>query len=403
MTQSNKRRYAPPRAAAPQRSAPQRNTPGSRPVPGRYPQLRPVPGQRSAPAPRRPHGRPNGEIIRMAAIGAVVVLLAYGLQCFWPDGFPLQINTENTVAVQSQVSEIYSKGALRINEIMSSNHTTLALSDGTSPDWIEIQNISSSAVNLEGYALSKTSNGSRAFTFPAMTLESGACVLVYADGRLREDAQADLHAPFNLSSTGDTLLLFNPGGTAIDTVNITSLGPDQSYARADVYTWEICDTPTPALENTQENYLALQQPSGDSPVVLTEIVSTNRSVYADENGQYYDYIELYNRSAESVDLTGWRLSDDARNPNKWTFPACSLAPGEYLVVFASKLDRTDDPAHLHTNFALSSEGEQVLLTSDDGRIMDRVDFDLLKADTAYALNSDGSWSISSPTPGRANG
>lgn len=400
MTQTNKRSYAPPRQAS-ARPAPQR--------PNRSPAVRPVPApastprRRSAPAPRRPGGFPGGDLIKLVVFGAVVVALAFVLQCFWPNGFPLVVNTDSAVAMQSQVSEIYSSGPLRINEIMTGNRSTLSLEDGSSPDWIEICNIGSGTVNLEGYTLSKTANDGRTFTFPAMTLGSGECVLVYADSRLRQDADAPLHAPFRLSSAGDTLMLFNAGGTAIDTVNIATLAADHSYARMDTYSWQSSDLPTPGLANTPENYQALRQSSGDSPVVLSELMSTNTSTYADENGQYHDYIELYNRSGETVDLSGWYLSDDVQNLRKWRFPACTLGAGETMVVFASGLDRTDDIAHLHTNFGLSSEGEQLVLVSPDGRVMDRVDFDLLKANVALSLTADGSWSSDpAPSPGRAN-
>ena len=49
----------------------------------------------------------------------------------------------------------------------------------------------------------------------------------------------------------------------------------------------------------------------------------------------------------------------------------------------SGLNRTDNTAHLHTNFKLSSEGEQVMLSNASGQPMDLVSFDLLKTDTAY--------------------
>lgn len=407
MNQSNKRSYAPPRPAAQRRSASRQAASAQRPVraPGARAQLHPVPSpsRKSAPAPRRPIGILSGDVIKLAAFGAIAVLLAYGLQCFWPDGFPLAVNTNGALGVQSRVSEIHSTGALRINEIMTGNRSTLKLDDDSSPDWIEIMNVSQSAVNLEGYTLSRTADDGRTFTFPAMQLGGGECVLVYADSRSQMEAGDDFHAPFRLSLDGDTLMLFNAGGTAVDTVNIASMNADQSYARTDAYHWEICDLPTPGIANTQENYLALQQPTGDSLVVITEIMSVNHSVLADENGQYHDYIELYNRSGEDVDLAGWSLSDDVKNLRKWRFPSCTLGAGQYMVVFASGLNRTDDPEHLHTGFSLSSEGEQVVLTGSDGRIMDRVDFDLLKADTSYSLTGDGSWSSDlSPTPGRAN-
>ena len=132
-------------------------------------------------------------------------------------------------------------------------------------------------------------------------------------------------------------------------------------------------------------------------------MTTNTSTYTDENDQYSDYIELHNVSGETVDLTGWYLTDDAQNLRKWKFPAVQMNAGEYLVVHASKLDRKDNPAHLHTNFALSSEGEDVLLVNPEGRIADRVKVELLKSNKAWSLASSGSWTDGvNPTPGQAN-
>ena len=161
--------------------------------------------------------------------------------------------------------------------------------------------------------------------------------------------------------------------------------------------------PTPGLLNTEENYRALNEPRSDSPVIVTELMSTNSATLADENGQYYDYIELYNRSGEAVNLSGWYLSDDSARARKWRFPDVTLQAGEYLVVFASGLDRKDDPVHLHTSFSLSSEGEEVVLSDVNGREMDSVQFDLLQRDVAWSRADDGSWSsVKQPSPGRAN-
>ena len=198
-------------------------------------------------------------------------------------------------------------------------------------------------------------------------------------------------------------MLFSPAGSAVDTVNLPALEPDSSYARMDESQWQLCSTPTPGQPNTAEGLRVLTQPEGNSPVVVTELMSTNRSALADENGEYYDYIELYNRSAEAVDLTGWHLSDDSVDVRKWSFPKLSLEPGEALVVFASRLDRREDPAHLHTNFALSSEGELVVLSDAQGKVRDRVEFDLLKANVAWTRTSDGSFSsAAAPSPGRVD-
>ena len=366
------------------------------------------PGPRSAPAPRRrpnassaaPRGGWKRDVAVLAVGGAIVCALAFALQVLWPDGFVL--TSRDTAGVERRVSEIHSSGPLRINEVMTSNRRTLTDEDGASPDWLEVANVGKSAVNLEGWTLAKTDRGSGMFIFPDMQLQPGECVLVLADSRLRTDANDTLHAPFRLSSSGDTLMLFNAAGTAVDTVNIPALDGDCSYARISESEWGISSAPTPGLVNTQESFRALSEPSGDSPVVVNEIVASNRSVLEDENGEYHDYIELYNRSDETVDLTGWYLSDDTSRSRKWRFPQASIAPGEYLVVYASGLNRREDAAHLHTNFSLSSEGEQVVLADAKGRMMDCVDYELLSADTAWALGADGSWRIAVPTPGGAN-
>lgn len=391
MTQSNKRSYAPPRPAA---------RPPQRPS---APQQRPsAPQQR--PQQRSSGGGFQGDLFKIIVGGLLAAVLALILQQAWPNGFPVvPVSGGDASSARETISEIYSEGPVRINEIMTGNRSTLSLEDGTSPDWIEISNISGKSVNLEGWSLTKTENDVRVFTFQAMELAAGESLLVHADSRLRNDPREALHAPFRLSSAGDTLMLFNAGGSAVDTINIPQLQADQSYARMGDYNWQLCATATPGLSNTEESYHALRRPAGDSPVIVNEVMSTNASTLKDENGHYYDYVELYNRSGEGVNLSGWYLSDDESNLRKWRMPEINLGAGEYMVVFCSKLDRTDDPAHLHTNFGLSSEGETLLLVNPQGRVMDRVEFDLLKADVAWSLMGDGSWSASAvPSPGRAN-
>src|SRR5215213_340316 len=73
-------------------------------------------------------------------------------------------------------------------------------------------------------------------------------------------------------------------------------------------------------------------------VLISEFVASNGASLADGDGQSADWIEIYNPTQQVVNLAGWHLTDEADNPDKWTFPALTqsiLDPGEYLVVFAS--------------------------------------------------------------------
>ncbi|MBQ8506504.1 MAG: lamin tail domain-containing protein [Clostridia bacterium] len=403
MSQPSNRPYAPQPAAGRLHSEP-----GRQHAPQGRPQYRPEPGRQNMP-PRQNAPRPvkTGRTLpyglgKLVVISLIVAALGFGLQILWPDGFPV-VRANNTGAAKvATITEIHSTGPLRINEIMTSNRNTLSIADGSSPDWVEIMNVSGGSVNLAGYQLAENASSALVFTFPEIWLEPDECILVYCDSRLRETAGEDLHAPFRLSSAGDTLMLFNAEDTAVDTINIPVLSRDRSYARLSASSWEESAEPTPGLANTAENYRSLTEPAADSPVIVNEVLASNGSILADENGQYYDYIELYNRSSETVNLEGWYLSDDSATVRKWRFPAVSIAPGEYLVVYASKLDRSDDPAYLHSNFSLSSEGEEVVLSNSLGRVMDSVQFGLSKSNVAFVRQDGGGWMQGTATPGRAN-
>ena len=102
-------------------------------------------------------------------------------------------------------------------------------------------------------------------------------------------------------------------------------------------------TQTPAPTPTPDSALL-------GKLLITELMEKNRTVLMDEDGEFSDWIELTNVSGETVALTGCRIADRESRWG-WTFPERSLAPGERLVVFASRKDRRGD--ELHTDFARS--------------------------------------------------
>ncbi|HKX60325.1 MAG TPA: lamin tail domain-containing protein, partial [Verrucomicrobiae bacterium] len=99
-------------------------------------------------------------------------------------------------------------------------------------------------------------------------------------------------------------------------------------------------------------------PSASGDVVINEFLAENRNSLEDENRQKQDWIELRNRGAGAVNLTGWSLTDDPAEPGKWTFPNLTLNSGQLLLVFASGKDRKTTVANTtnHTNFRLNPTG-----------------------------------------------
>jgi len=102
--------------------------------------------------------------------------------------------------------------------------------------------------------------------------------------------------------------------------------------------------------------------------IISEFMAANKTALADEDGTYPDWIEVHNPDALPVSMTGWRLTDNAGSLSKWVFPAVTLQPGEFRIVFASGKNRTNPAAPLHTNFALGAGGEYLALIAPDGAV-----------------------------------
>ncbi|HEY0257813.1 MAG TPA: lamin tail domain-containing protein, partial [Candidatus Methylacidiphilales bacterium] len=100
--------------------------------------------------------------------------------------------------------------------------------------------------------------------------------------------------------------------------------------------------------------------------VISEFMASNKHGLTDEDGKHSDWIEIYNPDETPANLDGWYLTDSASNLEKWAFPAVTLAPKSYLVVFASGNNRRVVGQPLHTNFSLSVDGEYLALVKPDG-------------------------------------
>jgi hypothetical protein len=127
--------------------------------------------------------------------------------------------------------------------------------------------------------------------------------------------------------------------------------------------------------------------AGAGDVVINELMASNSSTAADQNGEYDDWIELYNNTALPVDLSGYYLSDNPANMLKWEFPdGAVIEPNGYLIVWA---DEDGSQAGLHANFKLSADGEELYLSDPDGNALDEVIFPTQTTDMGYARAPNG--------------
>ena len=140
------------------------------------------------------------------------------------------------------------------------------------------------------------------------------------------------------------------------------------------------------------------EPSSENGVVITEIMSGNRT-YPDPSGRPLDYIELCNLTGETVDISNYKLSDDESTIG-YTFPQGTvLQPYGYIVVWCD-----NQGGDAYANFGISKDGgETVYLYNSANVIIDRMTVPALEENQAIIRNSDGTWRTDVPaSPGFAD-
>ncbi|MBN2704501.1 MAG: CotH kinase family protein, partial [Pontiellaceae bacterium] len=133
-------------------------------------------------------------------------------------------------------------------------------------------------------------------------------------------------------------------------------------------------------------------------------MASNKATLADPQGDFDDWIEIYNTGPGAIDLSGMYLTDDLRTPTKWQIPwGTFIEQGNYLLIWADE-DVLD--SGLHANFKLSAGGEEIGLYSVDGMtLLDSISFHDQVDDVSYGRfpNGESSWLfMNSPSPNAAN-
>lgn len=341
-------------------------------------------------------------------------------------------------------------GDIVINEFMASNDITMADQDGDFDDWIELYNLGTETVDIGGYALSDDTEVLNKWTFPEGTLiEPDGYLIIWADEDLDQDG---LHANFKLSAGGESVILSDADLLILDEVDYTDQTADVSYARIPngtgdfenafptfasnnndtidcsaqggdmdndgICAMEDCDDNNASIGAAQEVGTACDDSDpttqGDviqsdgctclgtvitvSDAVINEFMASNEMTMADQDGEFDDWIELYNNGTEQIDLSGYFLSDDPGDIAKWEFPVGTfIDAGGYLIVWA---DEDLDQEGLHADFKLSAGGESVILSRPgDMSIVDAIDYSDQEPDSSYGRfpNGTGNFQTMDPT------
>ncbi|UYP44151.1 hypothetical protein NEF87_000436 [Candidatus Lokiarchaeum ossiferum] len=331
------------------------------------------------------------------------------------DGYSNQKNIfglESFIEIRStylnETLDAYAKKMdIQLNEISLDNGGIIADEKGDYDPWIEIYNLGPGQVNLDHLYLTDDVNNPDKWAFPNFTLDDGEFYLIWADVELTEGSN---HLSFELLEEGGEVFLYVESAEGnfrlLDEITYPPKIQNSSYGRypdGDGEWQDFGDYPTPNHAN-QENDLIVKLPT---TLFINEFMAENQNTIEDpdDDGNYADWIELYNSGNQSIDLSGMYLTDFILDPTLWVFPEGSIIEAmSFLVVWA---DNEPEQGELHTNFKLSGNGEEIGLISNDGStLIDYIQFVESIQDFSMGRIPDGSdiwdYSISTPTPGEEN-
>lgn len=126
---------------------------------------------------------------------------------------------------------------------------------------------------------------------------------------------------------------------------------------------------------------------------INKIMAKNESYKVDDNGEYSDFIELYNGYNYPINLEGYYLSDAEYKTSKWAFPNIVMNAKESLIIYASGNDICNIEKKIcHTNFKLSSQGETITLSDNAGNIINKFTYPAQYTDIPYGYK-DGKYTF----------
>ena len=318
------------------------------------------------------------------------------------------INGLLTVALSLFMMTTQVNGQLYINEFMASNDFAVPGPQGDFPDWIEIYNAGTEDVMLGGYYMADDLTDPTAMyqipdTYPdSVTVPAGGYIIFYAN---KDEEISVLNLDFKLSGNGEQIGLWDPNQQFLDSLTYPAQYADTSYGRYPDATdsWYFMSDFTPGAPNTDPN-----SGPGEVSLFINEFMASNDFAVPGPQGDFPDWIEIYNAGTEDVMLGGYYMADDLTDPTAMyqipdTYPDSVTVPaGGYILFYANKNEET---SVLNLDFKLSGDGEQIGLWSPDQQFLDSITYPAQYADTSYGRYPDATddwFYMVEYTPGATN-
>ena len=296
------------------------------------------------------------------------------------------------ILIPNTSNDYIKKGKLYITSILAKNDTLKEDNNGEYSDYLELYNGYSYQINLKNYHLSDNEYETNKWTFPDIVINPKEHLIIYATGLDTCDIESRVcHTNFKLNSTGETLTLTDPYGNIINKFTYQTQYPDVLYGY-DKGKYDYLD------KNMVKELKNIKNKSYD--LEITEYMTHNKRVLYDNYGNYFDWIELHNKSNEDYILEGLYLTDDATNLKKYLIPKTKLEKDNYLIIYlAGKTVNYENG--IYADFSLS-DNDEVIIISNGEKIIDKVEVVSLLDNLSYGKTKEGWKYFVTPTPGYAN-
>ncbi|MBT7727233.1 MAG: T9SS type A sorting domain-containing protein [Flavobacteriales bacterium] len=194
---------------------------------------------------------------------------------------------------------------------------------------------------------------------------------------------------FKFSDKFEKLEIFDDGNNGDGAAGDGVYGVTISVDARDVQYYVYAENATAGIFSPQRAEKEFHQIAVVSGLVINEIMAANFSKVSDQDGEYDDWVELYNGGNTSINLEGFYLSDNENDLTKWIFPNTVIQANDYKIIWCDTAGSSQ--TGLHTTYRLSADQEEVYLTDPSGVVVDAVHFVNMPTDVAYARvpNGDG--------------
>lgn len=270
--------------------------------------------------------------------------------------------------------------------------------NSSNDEWLDLSNQTENDIDLSGWKLN-ADDGTPSIELSGVIPAHGYFLLERTDDDTLPNLTADQIYSGSLGNTGEWLKLINKDENIIDELNATNGWPGgdnttkQTLVRQDNDRWSTSDYPGGNPKNTKD--AKNNNPATELKKINPEevVVGAKRDdiliteIYPNPPGPDSDteFIELKNAAKADLDLTGWKLTNGAKQ--NFILPSLTMSPGSIVVFYRQQ-----------TKLALNNRKDTITLYSPSNRIINQVSYSHNARETeSYQFDSaDYRWA--DPTP-----